>query len=69
MRNYFYRTEEGSDKKYVYKNHKEYLKNKNLHIITNTNCDDGLNINKLKDIKTYPNSKQYVEFFNCKKSS
>jgi hypothetical protein len=67
MPNYFYRTEDGGDKKYVYKNHKEYLKNKNLHIITK--CEDGLNINKLKDIKTYPNSKQFVEFSNCKKSS
>jgi hypothetical protein len=67
MPNYFYRTEPGGDKKYIYKDHKEYLKNKTVNIIINTNCNDGLNIISLKDIKTYPNSKQYVEFSNCKK--
>jgi len=57
----------GTERKYIYTDYKEYLKSKN---ITNILCDDIIDprIDKLKNIKTYPNSKQFVEFINCKKS-
>jgi len=45
-----------------YTTYKEYLKSKNLHQIK---CDT--NLEKLSNIKNYPDSKQYQQFIICGK--